>query len=395
MIPFKLADQTYIKTVHRFLNLTSKTYPYGYEESFVKEMQKSNILPKNLSIDKNGNYFIKIGNSRTIFTSHFDTACKDQTPVNHVIEGDIIKTDGKSILGADDKAGVTIMLHMIENKIPGLYYFFIGEEVGCIGSGLASKNVSEFKGVYDRIISFDRKGTSSVITHQSYLRSCSDEFADALSKELSKNGLKYEKDDTGVYTDSAEFTDIISECTNISVGYYSEHTTSERQDIKHLAKLADVCLLVNWENLPTKRDCTKVETGFSRYGEYGYSGSSGYNKYGNSTKKTWNSKGYSRSDYDYGQCGFYSSSNKTKTRRSKKKSNTTSIGRVFIEDGQELELLNKPISDKYFTKYEPFKEKLMNTSLSKYEIDMVREQYLDMDNDEDRKYYQLLVDTYL
>jgi hypothetical protein len=23
---------------------------------------------------------------------------------------------------------------MIENKIPGLYYFFLGEEVGCVGS---------------------------------------------------------------------------------------------------------------------------------------------------------------------------------------------------------------------------------------------------------------------
>jgi hypothetical protein len=35
-------------------------------------------------------------------------------------------------------------------NIPGLYYFFIGEEVGCIGSGLA--NYGDFKD-YDRIIS--------------------------------------------------------------------------------------------------------------------------------------------------------------------------------------------------------------------------------------------------
>jgi len=44
-------------------------------------------------------------------------------------------------------------------------------------------------------------------------------------------------DDGGVYTDSAEFVDIIEECTNLSVGYFSEHTTSEKQDIDFLELL--------------------------------------------------------------------------------------------------------------------------------------------------------------
>jgi hypothetical protein len=35
----------------------------------------------------------------------------------------------------------------------------------------------------------------------------------------------------------AEFTGIISECTNISVGYYKEHTHAEHQDIEHLIRL--------------------------------------------------------------------------------------------------------------------------------------------------------------
>jgi hypothetical protein len=39
----------------------------------------------------------------------------------------------------------------MKHNIPGLYYFFIGEEVGCIGSGLAA-NYGDFKD-YDRIIS--------------------------------------------------------------------------------------------------------------------------------------------------------------------------------------------------------------------------------------------------
>lgn len=219
----------------------------------VEDMTRQNIFP-NLEKDAWGNYFLIIGTSRTTFTAHLDTACKDQVNVKHFIsKQQIVTTDGKTILGADDKAGVTILLWLIKNNIPGLYYFFIGEEVGCVGSSAASV-YGQFKGLYDRVISFDRRGTNSVITFQSSSRSCSDEFAKELSSQLNKfSNLYYKPDNTGVYTDSAEFVDIVPECTNISVGYQSEHTFRESQDLYHLNKLALACLDVKWEELPTKR----------------------------------------------------------------------------------------------------------------------------------------------
>jgi hypothetical protein len=193
-----------------FLRLTNKTYPYGTEDGLVENMIACGLFPSDLEKDKNGNYFYKIGKSRTVFASHLDTVCREQTSVTHTFDGDLIKTDGKTTLGADDKAGVTILLHLMRNKIPGLYYFFIGEEVGCIGSGLAAKS-GDFNGKYDRIISFDRRDVGSVITYQSSSRCCSDAFADALALQLNKSGygLSYKKDEGGVYTDSAEFVDII------------------------------------------------------------------------------------------------------------------------------------------------------------------------------------------
>ena len=111
-----------------FLKLTSRTYPHGTESEVM------HLLPQELDTDEFGNRFIQIGSSTCMFTSHLDTATSANTTIDHVIDGDIIKTDGFTILGADDKAGVTIMLNMIENKVPGLYYFFLGEEVGCVGS---------------------------------------------------------------------------------------------------------------------------------------------------------------------------------------------------------------------------------------------------------------------
>jgi hypothetical protein len=248
-----------------FLKLTTRTYPHNTEH------QLFDLLPQDLDMDEFGNLFIKIGESDVMFTSHLDTATSADTEVTHVIEGNIIKTDGTTILGADDKAGVTIMLNMIENKIPGLYYFFLGEEVGCVGSKKVSEKQKTEKLPYiNKVISFDRRSTDSVITFQASSRCCSDKFALALAEQLNKfeTTFKYDKDPTGVYTDSAQFTRIYSECTNISVGYYSEHTFSERQDIEHLTKLAEACLKVDWNNLPVVRDPASVEYSYGDWTPY-------------------------------------------------------------------------------------------------------------------------------
>jgi hypothetical protein len=261
----------------KFLQLTSHTYPHGTEEKLF------NMLPKQLKKDEFGNLFLKIGDSDTMFTSHLDTATSANTIVNHVIKDEfgkrMIETDGKSILGADCKAGVVIMLYMIEKKIPGLYYFFLGEEVGCVGSKkVAAKHTIDPIPEITKVVSFDRRGTDSVITYQTNGRCCSDEFANELAKELNKSDdtFSYKTDPTGVYTDSAQFVKVYPECTNISVGYYSEHTFRERQDIKHLEKLAIACTKVDWNSLPVKRDKTKVE--YKSYGSYGNYGR--YNRWG-------------------------------------------------------------------------------------------------------------------
>jgi hypothetical protein len=383
-----------------FLALTQRTYPHGHEDELVAEMSDAGIFP-NLEKDPWGNYFYKIGESRTIFASHFDTVSKSVTPIKHITTQDgMVKTDGTTILGADDKAGVTIMLWMIKNEIPGLYYFFIGEEVGCIGSGRASA-YGQFSGKYDRIISFDRRGTNSVITFQSSYRSCSDEFAESLAKELNKtNKLKYRKDDTGVYTDSAEFVDVIPECTNISVGYYSEHTTIEKQDIIHLSKLSEACVLVDWENLPTKRVAGKSE---SKWSNYYHSPNSYYDDYPTRNKRPRRSGPHGFSDvsdissrewdeyFGWNEDGDYDGNwNKKKTRRSGKKGNKPNRkrGDVYIDSGGgnliklddvNITKLNKGI-------YRPHIDNFLSTDITKEELEEVKKyisspQFNDLRND--------------
>ena len=241
------------KDIHyTFCTLTQMTYPYGTESEVLKWIKYP------LKQDEYNNYFIKIGESNTMFTSHFDSATNKQQTVNlmqYEENGNtFITTDGNTILGADDKAGVTVMLYMIENNIPGLYYFFIGEEMGGIGSSdLASSRHKNLKGI-NKCISFDRRGYTSVITHQMFANCCTDTFADALAESLNEQGMNFKKDNTGIFTDSAHFVGLIDECTNISVGYFNEHTKREYQNITYLEKLCEACININWENLPIKNN---------------------------------------------------------------------------------------------------------------------------------------------
>ena len=358
-----------------FLRLTSKTCPHGYEERFMSEF--GNLFPKGLQTDEWGNYFIKVGNSRTIFAAHIDTVSKEYQKVTHVIANGVVSTSGQTTLGADDKAGVTVMLWMIQNNVPGLYYFFIGEEVGCIGSGKASQ-LGKFKGDYDKIISFDRRGTNSVITHQSSTRCCSQEFGQALAKELTFFGMDYETDDGGVYTDSAEFMDIIPECTNISVGYYKEHTFTEYQDINHLTLLAETCVKIDWESLPVKRDPSVKEY------------------------KDWSTGSWSRrGNKSYSYHDDWYDKPKKKRKRTRRSSNSRKYY-SYSDDLHELEDIDMYLQSEsdYFTesdnqfKYDWLISKFADSELTLDELSIVKEQYLNPESDYDRYFFEYLLEQY-
>jgi len=258
-IPEFKYDPTNVRST--FISLVTRTYPHPSEEDVMK------FLPKDqLTRDDHGNYYKIIGKSTTMFTSHLDTADRVISNTNLLIKkedgDDIIYTDGSTILGADDKAGVAAMLYMIHHKIPGVYYFFVGEERGGIGSNALAyefNKVDHIRGV-TKCISFDRRNVHSIITFQMGQECCSNDFGNGLARELAKSGIKMGLDDGGVYTDSASFIDYIPECTNVSIGYMNEHTGRELQNISFLERLCPALLKVDWENLPVAR-----RVGFDEY----------------------------------------------------------------------------------------------------------------------------------
>lgn len=153
-------------------------------------------------------------------------------------------------LGADDGVGIWLMLRMISAGVEGLYIFHADEEIGGGGSRHIADETPQLLDGIVRAVAFDRKGTRSVITHQGIGRCCSDKFGQALGEAL---GMGYTIDDTGVFTDTANYTHLVPECTNVSSGYYREHTLHEHLDVTHATALANALTKVQWGELPVER----------------------------------------------------------------------------------------------------------------------------------------------
>lgn len=213
--------------------------------------------------DDYGNYWLEVRKpdgerAASLFTAHTDTvhtAADDKLFKLSIREG-ILRRKNGGVLGADDGTGMWLLLNMIEQEVPGIYAFFRDEESGGRGSGYAATHQIVDLSHIKRCVSFDRKGTSHIITHQSRGRCCSDAFANALAAQLNDTGFgfSFSGNDGGTFTDSANYMDSIPECTNLSVGYYDQHFSTECQDLTFASRLALALARIDWEALPAERD---------------------------------------------------------------------------------------------------------------------------------------------
>lgn len=216
-----------------------------------------------------GNIYAKIaGGSKTLFTAHTDTVHKDagRQEVWVDVSNVAFVEPKEGCLGADNAVGVFLLTELIKAGKPCWIQFTRGEERGGIGSGDAAESYPDFFKQFDCAIAFDRKATKSIITHQMVGRTCSSEFGTALAELL---GMGHELDPTGSFTDTANYAHLIPECTNVSAGYYNEHSSKETLDIDYVLELRGNLLAINWGDvtLPVSRDPSVVESrswGFSR-----------------------------------------------------------------------------------------------------------------------------------
>lgn len=214
-----------------------------------------------------GNFIATQGsNPKTIFCAHYDTVDpRDLVGVTKALawfnkEKTLLglstnDTSGATCLGADDGAGCEILAQLWESGVPGVYVWSAEEETGCQGTRRLLNEMDITKGI-EHVVSFDRKGTTDIITEQAFQQTCSDKFALALACSI---GMGHVPSDRGVFTDSKEYSLLVSECTNIAVGYANAHSRNETLDLSYLSTLVDHLIPIDWDLLPVDRDIMQQE----------------------------------------------------------------------------------------------------------------------------------------
>ena len=260
------------------------------------------LKPLGAKMDKRGNWRLRVGpsgaataagakcsqvgESKVLWSSHIDTVDWREGPKMAVLNHNngVLKLSDKdsnsTCLGADCTTGVWIMREMALSKVPGLYIWHEGEEAGGLGSSWIKNNDADaLKGI-DAAIAFDRKGFDNIITEQSGGQCCSDAFAEALALQLPYVGAGFKPDPTGTFTDTANYTDIVPECTNLSVGYFSQHFKGETQNVIFAMLMRAAMLRFDESKLVIKRKPGEGKRTYSSYnwggGDFDYGGWGGY-----------------------------------------------------------------------------------------------------------------------
>src|SRR3954468_19541039 len=102
------------------------------------------------------------GTQTIMMSAHMDTVVPGEG-VKPIVEGDIIRTDGTTVLGGDDKSGCAVIIEVIrclqEQNIPHTpieAIFSICEEVGLLGA--KNVDVSQIKSKYGIVFDSDDPG---------------------------------------------------------------------------------------------------------------------------------------------------------------------------------------------------------------------------------------------
>ena len=300
-IPAKVADD--------LINILSWPRPHGSEaEKMFRTWLFNKMLKKKPIHLAEGCIFVQIEAKKdlqptVLFSCHIDTVDSDSwgALVDGSIQrksliydpnfGTIALDQGSkgSCLGADDGAGVWLMLQMIEKKVPGGYIFHTGEERGGVGSrAVLAKHLDLLK-KFDIAVAFDRPNTHEVITHQGGQECASTKCGAALCLALNAHGMVYSQSTQGVFTDTKVYRGVVAECFNTGVGYENQHTKNETQDFAHLTAMLAALCAIDWDSLPVDRDPLKADTygGYPKLGRsyggqagYGYGGYGGYGGHG-------------------------------------------------------------------------------------------------------------------
>ncbi|MCD8500427.1 MAG: M20/M25/M40 family metallo-hydrolase [Bacillaceae bacterium] len=192
-----------------------------------------------VTIDRAGNvlaektYRSGIGPT-VLLNAHLDTVYELEEE-RMVIKNGTVWSSSKGILGADDRAGVAVVLHLVEHLEHSSFsgkvkvIFTVEEECGLIGA----KSVDDyFLWGTDAAIVVDRRGNGDIVTScGSFLPFCHQDYGTFFEKVAEEEGLSGWRTIMGGSSDTRIWAGHEIQSVNLSVGYMNEHTSEETLDV--------------------------------------------------------------------------------------------------------------------------------------------------------------------
>jgi len=163
------------RLIKTFIELASINSPSGEEKDFALFLfQKLTDLGGDVELDTYGNLIAKFNGHKSplMLNAHLDTV-EPGRQIKPKIQGNKIKSSGKTILGGDAKAGISIIIEAVtaarENKIPtrSLELVFTREEESSLG-GSKNLDYSKIKAKEGIVFDGDEKVSSLFISSPTY-----------------------------------------------------------------------------------------------------------------------------------------------------------------------------------------------------------------------------------
>lgn len=218
-----------MELLKQLFSIHSKSGKEGKIRKFIWNWVRQTVPDAKIECDKPGNLYVTKGKSETYpcIVAHMDQVQERHSKdfiayeAEDIIIGFSPKHKEQQGLGADDKCGLWIGLKCLQKFDCLKLAFFVGEEVGCKGSGLA--NMAFFDDCRF-VIEPDRKGSEDLITQIGWTPLCSDDFL----KDIGFKKFGYKETD-GMMTDIEALKDhgLLLSCINVSCGYYKPHSNEE------------------------------------------------------------------------------------------------------------------------------------------------------------------------
>lgn len=222
--------------------LTYKRPAFSHTEN--KFIEKYLLDLPNATLDSYGNILVEVDQTPLLFTCHTDTVDSDAGYRSlTVLDNKIYAVD--DILGADDCAGIWLMLEMISSGVGGTYIFHRDEEAGALGAKHILDNNSQLLNKFKLAVSFDAPKTHFVVYKQGPKIGCSEQTAQMICEQL---GEAWNATPAG-RTDSARYIPTIPTVINISVGYDCAHTIDEYLDLEYISTLRNTLIDFDWKKL--------------------------------------------------------------------------------------------------------------------------------------------------